>query len=328
MKVLKVVGLVFGFIALVAFAGAVYWFTAKPWIPKLELAAPVEGAIRVETGVLYANYFPTKSGDKRPALIVIGGSEGGISEGISKFAEEMSKENYNVLNVAFYRAPNQTKQLIEVPLEIFDKAVEYLKTQPNVDADKIGVIGASKGGEATLLVAARRPEIKVAVAGMPSNVVWAGIDWEHLFGGSEPKSSWSSVSKPLPYLPYGQYDNKTGTFSLYANGLKALSKYQNAIIPIEKSKAKILLICGEQDTLWPSCEMSRQVEARAKAMNGPQVTILAYPNAGHAVFGMPVDRSKEKGSQLASMGGTYDGNASAREDALPKIKAFLAEGFK
>ena len=328
MKLLKIFGIIIGSLILIAALAGIYWFTAKPWIPKIEIVNPGTGGVRINQDGIFANYYQVTTAGKHPALLLIGGSEGGISEGIDNFAREMHKEGYNVLNVSFYRAPKQTKQLIEVPVEIFDKSIEFLKSQPNIDKDKIGVIGASKGGEATLIVASRHPELKIAIAGMPSNVIWAGIDWEHLFGAAEPKSSWSLGANPLPFMPYGQYDNKTGAYSLYKNGLKEISKYENTIIPIEKSKARILLICGEQDALWPSCEMARQVYARAKAKNGPEIDILSYPNAGHGVFGMPVNRSEKSKSKLASLGGTYEGNADAREDALPRIKAYLKAAFQ
>jgi dienelactone hydrolase len=105
--------------------------------------------------------------------------------------------------------------------------------------------------------------------------------------------------------------------------LAELSKHQDAIIPVEKTRAPVLLICGKMDTLWPACPMADQVKARAEANGGPPVTILAYDNAGHAVMGLPVEKSNKNYDRLDSLGGTDDGNNAARADGWPKILVHL-----
>ncbi len=328
MKWLKIAGLVALGVVLLAVAAGAYWFTAKPWIPALEIAEPGSGGQRIDRGGVFANFYPTKLPGKQPGILIVGGSEGGISQAVDAMAKAIHAEGYNVLNISMYRAPQQTQQLVEVPLEVFDRALDFLKQQPNVNPQAIGLIGASKGAEAVLLVATRQPEIRLVIAGMPSSVSWAGIDWNRLFTSDKPQSSWSVGGKPLPYLPYGEFDTKKGTFSLYESGLKGLPAQPLAAIAIEQAKAQVLLICGESDSLWPSCEMSRMLQQRAARSNGPNVQLLAYRDAGHAVFGMPVDRRDERDSKLASLGGSFKGNADARDDALPKMKAFLKEGFR
>ncbi len=306
-----------------------YFFIAKPWIPPIVVVDPPAGAVRINSNGVIGNYFAIKDSKKHPAVLLFGGSEGGISKQASNIAIEINKAGLNVLNISFFRAQNQNPELINVPLETFDKALEFLTKQNEVDAKNIAIVGASKGGEAALLIASRHPEIKVIVAGMPSSVVWAGFSWHDTDGSfKNMKSSWTLGGKEVPFLPFGDVKSKNKNENTYSLGLKEIEKHQNAIIPIEKSKAKILLICGEDDTLWPSCQMARMVEGRAKANSGPQVTILSYKDAGHGVFGTIVDPKKFSSSQLAFFGGSVEGNAKARQDNFPKTINFLQENLK
>jgi dienelactone hydrolase len=69
-----------------------------------------------------------------------------------------------------------------------------MRAKKSVDADRIAVIGASKGGELSLLLASMFPEIKVVVAYASGSLIGTGIDREH----SGNVSSWSYRGKPLP----------------------------------------------------------------------------------------------------------------------------------
>jgi hypothetical protein len=212
--------------------------------------------------------------------------------------------------------------LENAPLESFDRALAWLARQPSVDPSRLAVVGASKGAEAALLIATRHPELRAVVAGMPSSVVWAGVDWEHGFGAGD-ASSWFLSGKPLEHLPYGGFKFATGIRSRYDSGLEQLARHPGAIIPIERARAPVLLICGEADALWPACPMARQVAARASRLSGPKVKVLAYEDAGHAVFGTPVPGDDPRHDRLGKTGGSPDGNAAARNDGWPQVVAFL-----
>src|SRR5207302_3810304 len=161
--------------------------------------------------------------------------------------------------------------------------------------------GVSKGAEAALLVATRHPELRAVVAGAPSSVVWPGIK----FGTLATPSSWTVGGRPLPMLPYGPFRLRMlrGDIGVvYRDGLMRLSEHVDAEIPIEKIKAPVLLICGKADRLWPSCSMSRQLEARAERHGGPSVKILAYSDAGHLCIGPPLRRTDALYPKLSFLG--------------------------
>lgn len=168
----------------------------------------------------------------------------------------LQAQGWSVLHLSYFRAPGQPQALENVPLEGFDHALAWLASQPGVDPKRMAILGESKGAEAALLVAARDPEIVAVVAGMPSSVVWPGIDWT---GQRPPGASWSLGGKPLPYLSYGRSDPSMGMRGVYDSGLATLPRHPDARIPIQRSPAPLLLVCGEADSLWLSCQMADQL---------------------------------------------------------------------
>lgn len=63
-----------------------------------------------------------------------------------------------------------------LPVETFDAALTWLQQQPGVKSDRLAVMGASKGGEAAVLVGSRHPDVSAVVGYVPSHVVWQGFD--------------------------------------------------------------------------------------------------------------------------------------------------------
>lgn len=324
-RALKIVAAVVA-VAVIGIGGWL-WF-AKPWQVPVEITDPGTGGRRITDAGLFANYWPGSGPGPHPAILVLGGSEGGLGKGGTREAQAFAARGYAVLQLSYFRAPGQPAKLETIPLEYFGRALAWLRTQPGVDGDRIGVVGGSKGAEAALVIATRHPELKAVVAAMPSSVVWVGVDWN--FG--RVGSSWSEGGKPLPYLTLGKFDfgrvGREGLVTMYAQGLATLPRHPEAAIPVERIVAPVLLICGEADRLWPSCPMARQVVARARAAGHANVMLLAYPDAGHAVQGLPRPANDPNLDGLGSMGGSGAGNNRARADNWPKLLAFLDAALK
>jgi dienelactone hydrolase len=327
MRILRYVGYAVLTLAVLAVAGLVAVYFINPFAPPVAMSDPAPSGRRVTEQGLVANYFPPPSPGRHPAVLVLGGSEGGLGGGGQRIALALQKEGYAVFQLAYFRAPGQSDTLELIALELFDRALAWLKAQPEVDAERIALVGGSKGAEAALLVATRHPELRAVVAGMPSSVAWQGIDWNFMnYIIDPPDGSWSLAGKPIPFVPYVQ-EYTQSLLELYTKSLAQVSRHPAAVIPIEQSKAAILLICGNADQLWPSCAMADQLKARADKNGAPAVTILAYPDAGHAVFGVPVEKTNPNYDRLDSMGGTDDGNNAARTDAWPKTLQHLRAAF-
>lgn len=304
------------------------WFF-NPIAPATEMSDPLPTGRRVTDGGLVANYFPGTGAGKRPGVLLLGGSEGGLSMGVTRMAKDLQSRGFAVLHVSYFRAPGQSERLERIPLETFDRAISWLKAQPDVDPSRLAVMGGSKGGEAALIVAARHPELRAAVAGMPSHVAWQGLDWNMLKQiVTPPDGSWSLGGHVIPYVHYTKDFRGGNLVDLYLTSLEQAKNLDDAVIRIELTRAPILLICGKQDTLWPSCLMADRVKERAVRMGGPEVTVLAYENAGHAVLGIPLDRTNKNYDMLDILGGTDDGNNAARADGWAKIVAHLDAALK
>jgi dienelactone hydrolase len=288
------------------------------------VALPPEN-IELREPDLIANYYPAATASAPgPALLMLGGSEGGLSAGVTQEAEALQAQGISVLQLSFYRFEGQPENLEMIPLETFDRGLDWLLARAEVDADRVGIYGTSKGAEAALITAARRAEIGAVVAIVPSSVSWTGINWA--FDGREPEASWSFGSEPYPALPYGAFDDERGVYSLYANGLNAVSEHEDAVIAIEKTAAPLLLICGGADALWPSCPMAEAIEARAEAMDGPDIRLLAYPEAGHGAGGLPpATLDPRQVDEPLDWGGTRATNRAAQQDSWPQIVAFLKD---
>ncbi len=282
-------------------------------------SAPEPVMTPVTANGLVANYYiPANAKGELPAIIMLGGSEGGLGSAAARDGKVLAQHGYAVLQLAYFDAPGLPKDLALIPLEYFKTAIDWLRAQTGVDPDHIGIVGGSIGGEVALTVAAHYPQIKVVVAAMPSSVVWPGI----IHTPGDPPSTFTLAGKPLPYLPYGY--PFTTVYGLYAKGLLALDQHKNAIIPVERINGPVMVICGKSDSLWPSCPMSEQVAARLKSEHfGHPVQLLEYPDAGHAVFGRPKDPKSPDFASLAEEGGSPEGNNSAREDSWNRMVALL-----
>ena len=328
MRVLRFIGMSVLVIVGLLVAGLAWLYYFNPLAPPVEVSDPGATGRRVADNGLIANYYPAAGEGKHPGVLLLGGSEGGIGASAVRMALALQSQGYSVLQPSYFRAPGQSAKLDMVPLELFDRAFDWLKGQGDVDAEHLAVVGGSKGAEAALIVAARHPELRAVVAGMPSSVAWQGVDWNVLnYILAPPGGSWSLAGKPIPFVPYVKKYSKD-LLALYTDSLAQLPDHQDAIIPIERSHAAMLLICGKADTLWPSCTMADQVKARAESNGGPAVTVLAYDNAGHGVMGVPVENSNPRYHMLGCLGGTADGNNAARIDGWPKVLQHLAAALK
>lgn len=315
----------FGVLLLVLTVAVGVLLALKPWAPKIQVADPEASGRRVaEAGVL-GNYYPG-AGGKRPTVLVIGGSEGGLNRGVDRTAVALQKQGYTALALSYWGGEGQPQAIESLPLETFGGALDWLSRQPEVDANKLAMIGTSKGGEATVLMASREPRLKAAVGYVPSHVVWRGFDLREPWRMGSIGSSWSADGRDLPYLPYTDQFRGGPLVTLYEMSLTSLDKHPEAIIEVEKGKAPLLLVCGEDDQMWPSCPMSREVKKRAEAKGGPAVTVLAYPEAGHLLTGPPVEAGAP--IDLTQLGGTQSGMQRAYEDSWPQVLSFLATSLR
>jgi dienelactone hydrolase len=266
----------------------------------------VEKQLRPSKGGTYGNlYLPKHTTGKHPAVLVFSGSKGGLTT--SSAAALLAAHGYPSLALAYFNAPGLPQSLHNIPLEYFTSALEVLRAQPGVDPNHVLVAGESRGGEAALLLGAHFPKlVNGVIAGVPSSVVNPG--WPD---ASQP--AWTLGGRPLPAVSPSEFGqpNPPG---------KA-----RAVIPVERIRGPVLLACGEQDLVWPSCAYVEAITARLRAHGSASpVTALRYRDAGHLIGGLGAYYGSLTDDALASSGGTVAGTQAAQADAHAKLLALLA----
>jgi pimeloyl-ACP methyl ester carboxylesterase len=131
----------------------------------------------------------------RTTVLAFGGSEGGLRT--VSLAARLAADGVPTLALAYFGAPGLPKTLTNIPLEYFETALGWLARQPQVDPQRIVVLGVSRGSEAALLLGVHDPDlVHGVIALVPSSVVNCGIQ-----GGSTPGgcigAAWTLGGKPL-----------------------------------------------------------------------------------------------------------------------------------
>lgn len=270
---------------------------------------------------LYGDLIFRKGNRPLPAILYLGGSEGGLSTGEAKL---LAAKGFAVLVLAYHGVSPLPPDLIEIPLEYFDNAIEFLKNHSAVDSKRIYVFGTSKGGELALLLASRNTSIRGVVARVPSGIVWQGLR-----NGEAPSgSSWSLGGKPLPYLPYifEPDDFKTSPYKLrvgYERGLSVLARNPQAEIEVEKIRGPILLISGTDDQIWPSETLTALIERRLREHGFAfEVINIVYSGAGHFI-GLPNWPTTGRIFGSMTAGGKQQADGVASYESWREILRFL-----
>ncbi len=188
--------------------------------------------------------------------------------------------------------------------------------RPEIQADRIAVTGASRGGELALQLGSMYPGIKAVIAYVPANVRYPAC-----CGFTSAPYAWAWNGRGLAFHPVRPAVNRT-------------EMNMGAAIEVELTKGPILLISGGEDRVWESSSMADSVVARLKkAQFAYSVEHLKYAHAGHGA-GRPEIvpawqgwvRNPTSGREV-EMGGTPKGNAESSLDAIPKVLDFLQKSL-
>ena len=259
---------------------------------------------------------------KFPAILTLKGSGGGLS---TFYPEFLGKHGYVVLSLAYSGIGHLPKSEKELPLEYFEKGVQWLKQHPNVDSTRLGIIGNSLGAESALLFASKFPVFRALVGVVPTHVVWQYGELE--MKDTIPTSAFSYRGKPITYVPFKftremyQKGLRSGPWGeMFENSLKDSLAVAKAAIPVEKINAPILLFSGKDDSYWPSTFMSDEIIKRLKKNNYPfEYKHISYPETGHFLF---VKKDGNPG------GGSGKGAQFADEDSQKQILSFFNKYLK
>jgi hypothetical protein len=254
-----------------------------------------------------SKYYPPKGESKNVAIMLLGGSEGGLPNYYD--IDRFTKLGYPCFIVGYFGTKNTPDRLEMIPLEYFENAIATFKSQPDVHGKKIVVWGGSKGGELALLLASKFKQIEGVIAAVPSCVVFQGL-------GGRFQSSWSYNSESIPFVPFAPYDFSKIVNSQYVEvyrlSLEQAEAVSKAAIKVENINGPILLLAGKADTMWPSDQMCKMI---IKRLDENKFThwykLFSYENAGHTL------------NEGYMMGGTSEGNKNAKIDSKQRVLDFL-----
>lgn len=275
-------------------------------ITRSGLFRETERSFRPPQDDVYANlYLPTDTERKRPAVLLFGGSGGGLDE--LHEARLLAAHGYPAMALAYFGISGLAEHLDRIPLEYFVKALMLLRRAPGVDPHHILTWGVSRGSEAALLLAAHFPRlVHGVVALVPSSVV----NGSYPFGGH---SVWTLHGRQLPYASNLDFGDPS-------------PPERRAVIAVERIRGPILLVCGGSDFVWPSCRYSHAIAKRlATRHRQSQLIELRYPDAGHAVGEiLPYVPTATPDLPDVALGGTIAGDVLGRIDAWHHILRLLA----
>jgi dienelactone hydrolase len=278
---------------------------AAAHLDQLTLAEGVQHSPVHEDGLRGAYFMPASAG-RRPAVLVVGGSNGGVP---LRQGAWLASHGYIALALAYFRFEDLPPQLESIPLEYFQKALEWMAGRPEIGDSKIAVLGTSRGGELVLQLGSMFPRINAVVAYVPSNVRVAACCRET--GGP----AWTWQGRALAYIIPRQR-------SFAARG--------PATIEVENTKGPILMISGDADRLWNSWEMADDVVSRLRSRHFPfSAENLKYRHAGHFAGRQEFVptwhgeiRNPTSGREN-DLGGSAEGDAKSSIDSIPKVLDFL-----
>lgn len=261
------------------------------------------------TGVLFT------PADRPAATVIVLGGSGGGSEPARTIAGMLSARGARALGLAFFGVPGLPAQLAEVPIETVGDAVELLAQQTG---EPVHLIGISRGAELALQVAARYSGIATVTALAPSMIGWPGLTSNATAG-----PAWTWNGEPLPYAVPGS-GNRGGSVERTRHGLSFAPLYQatldeldcwrHAEIAVGGIAARLLLVSGGDDRLWPS---GRFAELARQRRPGRDDLDLHFPEAGHGIGrppGLPAAATHIRHPVTGlsyDLGGTRAANAAA-----------------
>ncbi len=298
------------------------------------VAARADDLVRVPvaSGSLVGTFFAPGDGKRHPAIVVLGGSEGGLHD---EQARLLAEHGYAALALAYFGVDPLPQKLRAIPVETVSRGIDWLVARPEVDRTRIGLLGTSKGGELALLAASREPRIRATVAMVPSAFVWFDLAVD----GSPETSSWSAGGAPVAYIPSdpvadaavgrafrsgGEVSYRDTFAASYAAAPAAVR--ERAMIPVEKIAGPVLCIAGSDDREWDSAGACTIVHDRRHAAGrDAKDEAFVEPGAGHgmAFSGKPTPRSYPAGPATIVLGGTPDANGRGGADARDRVIAFF-----
>jgi dienelactone hydrolase len=207
---------------------------------------------------------------------------GGLSGDMEGVCLDLARQGYFAAAVHYQRLEDLKK---ENPLfswkspEDVTAAIRHLKGHPRVDAGRIGLLGYSKGGMLSLLIASQDSSVKAVVAYYP---LADFEEWLDLNRYSFPKSLW--------FRGVRSYVLKELQVSTWEEALETLRR-ASPIHQAGQIQAPVLLVHGGKDLTAPLSQAQRLCRKMQDAGRNCELFVIA--RAGHVFNFLNEEQGRE-----------------------------------
>jgi len=323
-----------------------FWLAAE--VAHVQVAAAEVRRLRVPDGLrrtevrghgLVATLYRPDVDDPVPGVVMLGGAEGGMHE---DDAALFAAHGYAALALAYYGVAGLPDTLADIPLEYFGQALDYLRGHPHVRRDRLAVMGASKGGEAALLVAATFPYVRAVVSVVGSGLLTQGISQDLRTGAlldilRTPVPNWTWQGQALPYLPNVVTPELEAVVAAgepvalrlaFERALALGDLAPAATIPVERIHGAVLLISSSDDQGYGVAFHDVAAHRLATHHHPHPWRHIVFPDAGHHISAPPYAPTTHAMSPGPGVtfrgGGTPVADAHARAATWQETLRFLA----
>ncbi|XP_067273620.1 acyl-coenzyme A thioesterase 1-like isoform X2 [Pseudorasbora parva] len=229
----------------------------------------------------------------------------------------LAKRGFAVFALAFQGYQDLPKSADKFHLEYFEEGIDFLRQQPEVKDQKIGLVSISKSGDLALSMATFLPGI--------SATVWInGCNANTLI-----PIYYKDIS--IPPLLFDITRSKitpSGLLDIVDVLHDPMSKIGlPSVIPIERASGNFMFIMSEADRNWKSAYYAKLACDRLKAHGKNNYELVRYEKAGHfiEVPYMPFCLANFHAAvnQVVLFGGEPKAHSEAQLDAWQRIVNFF-----
>ena len=233
------------------------------------------------------------SGTICPDKVIIAAGGASCDEKTSVSMSGFLREaGYNVLVLGFYLWKGLSKELVSVPVDYVEKAVDWLKKEKGIKG--IAMTAASTGAGYTLLAASLITEIECIIPVVPFDHVMEGTTNSFKRLGRSvytwhnedvPYSPWSLIDQGLPKIFMGAAKDKNYGLSRFMRyGYDHNPVTEESRIKVENMQADVLFLAVADDDAWPSdIAVERMVNILKENNYLYRVEWHTYEKASHAL---------------------------------------------
>jgi uncharacterized protein len=252
--------------------------------------SPRHESVRVQSGkvVLAGTLVVPAGGGRFPAAVLVSGAQDGVYEPSHVLVQRLAGDGVAVLVLGKRGVGESTgtwrRESFRQRAEDVERALELLRSRPEVDPDRVGLIGHSQGGWIVQLVAAANPDVPfvVMLAG-PGQTVFDQILTDERIHAERRGAAPDVVDRRIHRLR-----KQLRALSSTAPVCRAVrAHYLCHIIrfdptsALERMRMPVLAVYGELDPEVPPEPNVALVSAALERAGNPDVTIHVFPQANH-----------------------------------------------